>query len=64
MKRISFAIVTTAGLAGCAALQMPAGSSFETDYAKVQLIDHVARDRGVTVVWINMPQRVVKAAGS
>lgn len=64
MKRISFAIVTTAGLAGCAALQVPSGSSVETDYARVQVIDHVARSRGVTVVWINMPQKVVKPTGS
>ena len=64
MKRILFAIVTTAGLAGCAALQMPAGSSMDLDYAKVQAIDNVARSRGVTVVWINMPLKVVKAAGS
>ena len=63
MKRIWFAIVTTAGLAGCAALQMPAGSSMEPDYAKVQAIDNVARSHGVTVVWINMPLKVVKAAG-
>ena len=63
MKFTPLAIVAVAGLAGCAAVQTPPGYRMETDYAQMQAIDHAARSRGVQVIWISAPQKVVKTAG-
>ena len=64
MKLIALAAVTAiACLSGCAATA-PAQYTREVDVAKMQAINRAAQGQGVQVVWINAPQRSVRAAGS
>ncbi len=48
------------GLVGCA--NTPAttsGYAYETDFAKMSAVEDLARKRGVTVIWLNAPQKMV-----
>jgi hypothetical protein len=63
MKLIALAIVTITDLAGCA---MPSAGSYtaQDDLAKMQAINNAAKGQGVQVLWINAPQKSVRAPGS
>ena len=59
-------------LAGCAVLALagcgsvpaaPAPGDSVIDFERMALIDHVAARRGVKVLWVHAPRRVVPAAG-
>ena len=63
MKLVALAIVTLAGLSGCAAPSV-GRYTMQDDLAKMQAINRAAQGQGVQVVWINAPQRSVRAAGS
>jgi curli biogenesis system outer membrane secretion channel CsgG len=59
-------------LAGCAVVALtgcgsmpaaPAPGDSVIDYERMALIDHVAVRRGVKVLWVNAPRKIVPAAG-
>jgi len=50
-------------LSACATSPSPR-TAVQDDVALMQTIDNVARSRGVQVIWINAPQKTVRAAGS
>jgi uncharacterized protein YceK len=57
------AVVT---LAGCGSMTVPVASApgaYETDYARMALIDREAVRRGVKVYWINAPRKQVPLSG-
>ena len=58
--RAALAATALVVLCGCAGL--PAAQSVEVDNQKVAQIERTARDRGVQVMWLNYPTRVVTAA--
>ncbi|KPF69594.1 hypothetical protein IP84_04630 [beta proteobacterium AAP99] len=58
--RAALAVTALAVLSACAGL--PAAQSVEVDNQKVAQIERTARDRGVQVMWLNYPTRVVTAA--
>ena len=65
MKLIALVTVTViAGLSGCAAIAPTAQYTREVDVAKMQAVNRAAQGQGVQVVWINAPQKSVRAAGS
>jgi hypothetical protein len=48
------------GLAGCASTSTTAsGYAYQTDFAKMSAVEDLARKRGVTVIWLNAPQKMV-----
>lgn len=63
MKLTALAIVTAVACSGCAT-QTADVYSKQDDAAKIQAVNKAARAQGVQVVWINMPQKVVRASGS
>jgi hypothetical protein len=63
MKLIALAIVTAVGCSGCATLSA-GGYTKQDDLAKIQAVTNAARAQGVQIVWINVPQKVVRASGS
>jgi hypothetical protein len=61
MKPICLAAVFAALIVGCAA----PGTRIETDHDRIAAIDRIALKRGVQVLWVNVPYKVVKdGAGS
>jgi uncharacterized protein YceK len=63
MKLFALAIVTAVACSGCAT-QTSGDYTKQDDVAKIQAVNKAARAQGVQVVWINMPQKVVRASGS
>jgi hypothetical protein len=49
------------GLTGCASTPATAtsGYAYQTDFAKMSAVEDLARKRGVTVIWLNAPQKMV-----
>jgi hypothetical protein len=48
------------GLGGCASTPATtSGYTYETDFAKMSAVEDLARKRGVTVIWLNAPQKMV-----
>jgi hypothetical protein len=48
------------GLVGCASTSTTAsGYAYETDFAKMSAVEDLARKRGVMVIWLNAPQKMV-----
>jgi hypothetical protein len=48
------------GLVGCASTSTTTSSyTYETDFAKMSAVEDLARKRGVTVIWLNAPQKMV-----
>lgn len=57
------AMAAGALLAGCATTQPAQTSSrHQMDTAYVQTVEHMARNRGVSVHWVNVPERRVTVA--
>jgi hypothetical protein len=56
------ALAVTALTMLCACAGLPAAQSVEIDNQKVAQIERTARDRGVQVMWLNYPTRLVTAA--
>ena len=63
MKLFALAIVTAIGCSGCAT-QTAGEYTKQDDVAQIQAVNKAARAQGVQVVWINVPQRLVRASGS
>ena len=53
----------TALISGCASLPSSDAYYDNVDTAKVAAIENVAKTRGVTVMWINYPQKKSSAVG-
>jgi hypothetical protein len=75
MKFVSRSLTTlgtlaAASLTGCGTMPsagmpaMSAATSSETDEAQVNAINSVARSRGVQVLWVNYPRKVVRPAAA
>ena len=64
MKLFALAIVTAIGCSGCATTQTGSEYTRQDDLAKIQAVTNAARVQGVQIVWINVPQKVVRASGS
>jgi hypothetical protein len=48
------------GFVGCASTPATtSGYTYETDFAKMSAVEDLARKRGVTVIWLNAPQKMV-----
>lgn len=48
------------GLAGCASTSTTTSAyTYETDFAKMSAVEGLARKRGVMVIWLNAPQKMV-----
>jgi hypothetical protein len=48
------------GFGGCASTSTTtSGYAYETDFAKMSAVEDLARKRGVTVIWLNAPQKMV-----
>ena len=63
MKLFALAIATAIACSGCAT-QTAGEYARQDDVAKIQAVNKAARVQGVQVVWINMPQKLVRASGS
>ena len=65
MRISSFAngFVVIAFLGGCATVQDNTALNDNVDFAKVAAIDRLANATGVTVRWINYPQKKPSAVG-
>ena len=51
-------------LAGCGSIPAaPVPGDSVVDYERMALIDHVAVRRGVKVLWVNAPRRIVPDSG-
>ena len=44
-------------LGGCASVKMATPADDDTDYNKIQTVENWAKQRGITVVWVNRPTR-------
>jgi hypothetical protein len=67
MKRMALILLVLGGLPACSSLSGPAsqpGATFETDHAKMAVIERAARSSGVQVIWVNAPRKVVPPGGS
>ena len=60
---VALAIVTVVGCSGCAT-QTAGQYTRQDDLAKMQAVNNAAKGQGVQVVWINAPQKLVRASGS
>jgi curli biogenesis system outer membrane secretion channel CsgG len=51
-------------LAGCGSIPAaPVPGTSVIDYEQMSLIEHLATRRGVSVLWVNAPRKIVPAAG-
>jgi hypothetical protein len=75
MKSVSRSMTTlgmlaAASLTGCGTMPSPgmqamsASTATETDEAQVNAINNLARSRGVQVLWVNYPRKVVRPAAT
>ena len=63
MKHVVVCLLCALGLAGCAT--SPSSTlGTEVDSQKVAAIERAASQSGVKVIWVNMPQKAVRAPGS
>jgi uncharacterized protein YceK len=44
-------------LSGCSAVQVATPADDNTDYNKIATVENWAKQRGVTVVWVNKPTK-------
>ncbi len=61
-EALAHTIVAIAGLAGCAA-QTSGTATTQDDLAKMRAVNNAAKGLSVQVVWINAPQKSVRAPG-
>lgn len=59
MKRMLIILTAAVAGAGCSALTEPSNTRLEIDHDKISQIEHLARQRGVSVVWIHYPTKRV-----
>lgn len=59
MVRIGVILAAAVAAAGCSALPATSGTRTEIDHEQVARIEQLARQRGVTVVWIQYPTKRV-----
>jgi hypothetical protein len=63
IHRASVLALAVAALAGCAGMQDKSAmnpNQIVDDSAYIAQVEHMARDRGISVRWVNPPQKRVK----